>query len=174
MGNKANWLEAKGAELLQKLAINLAAACAGPDQIHDQMLALDQVRPDLVLLRRRGADHGRAAHASEIATLLTEDLHANNIAVLQFSFGRTDIGELTALARRDDHEFVTLGPADEERSEQRSRQLHLTHAHFRRTQGSSDGIVRKLAQQTQQRQFTRRLDLARFVEDPIGSDPANA
>ena len=73
--DEADRLEAELAEFFQEFSVNLRAARAGLDQVHDQIFALDQIRPDLVLLRRGVADHRRAANAGEVAAFLAEDLH---------------------------------------------------------------------------------------------------
>src|SRR5262245_6996500 len=97
MGDEADRFETELAKFIEKFLVDLRAARARLDQIHDQIFALDQVRPDLILLRRGVADHRRAANARQIAVFLAEDLHANQIAALQFAISRTDIGKLTAL-----------------------------------------------------------------------------
>src|SRR6185369_3852436 len=81
MGDKADGLETQLAKLIEKLAVDLRTARPRLDQIHDQIFTLDQVGPDLVLFRRCSADHSGTADTGEIATLLAENFHADDVAM---------------------------------------------------------------------------------------------
>ncbi len=113
MGDKTDRLEAELAEFRQKFAVDFRAARAGLDQVHDEIFAFDQVRPDLVLLRRRVSHDRRAADTGEITAFLAEDFHSDDIALLQLAVRRADVGELATLAAGDNHELVALGAAGE-------------------------------------------------------------
>ena len=82
---------------LQERLINFLATGSRFDQVHHEIFALNQIRPDLILLGRRLADHGGPADAGEITVPLTEDLHADQIARAQFTIRRPDVGKLAAL-----------------------------------------------------------------------------
>src|SRR4030095_12775310 len=97
MGDKTDGLEPQFTELFEELLINLFAAGAGLDHVHHEILACDQIRPDLLLLGRRLADHGCAANAGQINVFLTEDLHTDQIPCPEFSLLRPAVWKLAAL-----------------------------------------------------------------------------
>src|SRR5262249_30842329 len=98
VADEADRLEAERAEAFQTPAIDLFAGCPGLDHVHDEIFALDQILPDLLLLGRCTLDGSGAADAGEIAVFLPEYLHADEIAGFQGTRGRPDVRKLAALA----------------------------------------------------------------------------
>src|SRR3990172_7689324 len=108
MSDKADRLESQLAELLEKLLIDLLTVGTRLDQVHHEILALDQIRPNVFLLGCRLADDRCAANSREVAVFLTEDLHTDQIPSSQLSIRRPDVGKLAPLTGRDDHQLITL------------------------------------------------------------------
>src|SRR5262249_27324855 len=124
MSDKADGLESQLAKLLKKRLINLSAASARLDRVHHEILACDQIRPNLLLLCGSLSDHGGAANAGQVTLLLTEDLHADQIPFAQFTLRRPDIGKLAALTRCNDHQLVIFRASCEKPTEQQAGKIH--------------------------------------------------
>ena len=82
VAHKADRLKSKLAEFFEERIIDRFALCSGPDHIHHEIFALDQVGPDFLLLRGRRADHRRAANAREVSVLLSKNFHPDEIALV--------------------------------------------------------------------------------------------
>src|SRR5690606_41555502 len=85
------------------LSLHDALPISGPNRLHHQFLAFDQVRPDRLLLAVRLADHRGATDPGEIAALLPEDLHADQVARAEPARCRADVGDWKSTRLNSSH-----------------------------------------------------------------------
>src|SRR5262245_32479560 len=150
-------------ELLELTKIEIvdgSARGAGLDGIEQQIFAPGQIVPDPLGVRRWHANRSGTANSGMIAGNHGKNLDPADVAALEDSPGRANIGKHAALAGRNDHQLEIFSALFVNATGQGGGDVHFARAGCDRVVSVGDRFVGNARQRAQDLDLCWRLDLA--------------